>query len=630
MALSASSTAFWNRIVRLRLRQRHTTRRKFERLRDEHGYAGGITIVGDYVGEQRLRGREMFVPLAHPAGHAQVDFGEAVGVIGGVERKLHYFVMELPHSDGCFVKAYPAETTAAFCDGHVSAFAFFGGMPLSVLYDNTKIAVARILGDGKRTHVFAELQSHYLFEDHFGRPGKGNDKDKVEGLVGYSRRNFMVALPAFASFRELNVYLEDRCRARMKDRLRGHDGTIGEKLARDVAAFHPLPAHAYDSCDRKTARVSSLSLVRYKGNDYSVPVTFDHHEVLVRGYVDEVIISYGATEIARHVRSWEKEDFVFDSLHCLRLLEQKTNALDQAAPLQGWDLPECFATIRRLLEARIGKLGKWEFVQVLRLLEAFRMDQVAAGVAAALERGTIGFDAVQASGAVPCRAQTAPARHDGLSLSAQGLRGGDIADELPEPSVGRPVMSDTPQILLAHHLKVLKLPTFLREYDKLARQCAAEGVDHSRYLLRLSELELIDRHRRTVERKIKAAGFPAVKSLDSFDFLAIPSLNKMPVLDLSRCEYISRNENIIAVGNSGTRKTHIALALGLEACRRGKSVGFSAVMKADLSDYGAVWLDFGPAVALGFVHFVVALPGEGDVIAVARCEYLPGDAAEGD
>ena len=393
-------------------KQRHTTRRIFERLRDEHGYAGGLTIVGDYVREQRLHGREMFVPLAHPAGHAQVDFGEAVGIIGGVERKLHYFVMDLAHSDGCFVKAYPAETTEAFCDGHVSAFAFFGGVPLSVLYDNTKIAVARILGDGKRkrTRVFGELQSHYLFEDRFGRPGKGNDKGKVEGLVGYSRRNFMVPLPAFASFRELNAHLEARCRARMKDRLRGHEGTIGERLARDVAAFHPLPAHAYDPCDRRTARVSSLSLVRYKGNDYSVPVAFGHHDVLVRGYVDEVIISYGATEIARHVRSWEKEDFVFDPLHYLRLLEQKTKALDQAAPLQGWDLPECFATIRRLLEARMGKRGKREFVQVLRLLEVFRMDQVTAGIAAALERGTIGFDAVKHL--VLCHVERRPPRLD--------------------------------------------------------------------------------------------------------------------------------------------------------------------------------------------------------------------------
>jgi DNA replication protein DnaC len=135
-------------------------------------------------------------------------------------------------------------------------------------------------------------------------------------------------------------------------------------------------------------------------------------------------------------------------------------------------------------------------------------------------------------------------------------------------------MSDTPDLLLAHHLKALKLPTFLREYDKVARQCAAEGIDHSRYLLQLAELELIDRERRMVERRIKAARFPAVKSLDSFEFKAIPSLNKMLVLELARCEYITRDENIIAVGNSGTGKTHIALGLGLAACQRGLTVGF--------------------------------------------------------
>jgi DNA replication protein DnaC len=135
-------------------------------------------------------------------------------------------------------------------------------------------------------------------------------------------------------------------------------------------------------------------------------------------------------------------------------------------------------------------------------------------------------------------------------------------------------MTDTPQVLLAHHLKALKLPTFLREYDKLARQCAADGVDHPRYLLRLAELELIERERRTVERRIKEARFPAVKSLDSFDFTAIPSLNKALVLELARSEYVSRRENIVAVGNSGTGKSHIALGLGLAACQKGLSVGF--------------------------------------------------------
>ena len=136
-------------------------------------------------------------------------------------------------------------------------------------------------------------------------------------------------------------------------------------------------------------------------------------------------------------------------------------------------------------------------------------------------------------------------------------------------------MTDTPQVLLTHHLKTLKLPTFLREYDKLARQCAAEGVDHVRYLVRLVEMELIDRERRMIERRIRQAKFPTVKSLDAFDFKAIASLNKMLVLELARGEYIERHENVIALGNSGTGKTHIALGLGLAACQRGLSVGFT-------------------------------------------------------
>ena len=136
-------------------------------------------------------------------------------------------------------------------------------------------------------------------------------------------------------------------------------------------------------------------------------------------------------------------------------------------------------------------------------------------------------------------------------------------------------MNDAPEILLTHHLKALKLPTFLREHQKLARQCAAEGMDHVRYLARLVELELIDRERRMVERRIKAAKFPAVKSLDSFDFSAIPKLNKMQVLELARCEWINRRENVIALGPSGTGKTHVALGLGLAACQKGLSVGFT-------------------------------------------------------
>src|SRR5450631_1529962 len=205
-------------------KQRHSSKRIFERLRDEHGYAGGLTIVKDYVLTQRQRLREVFVPLRHDPGHAQADFGEAVAVIGGVERKIHFFAMDLPHSDAGFVQAYPAETTEAFCAGHAAAFSFFGKVPKSILYDNTTLAVARILGDGtrQRTRVFSELQSHYLFLDRFGRPGKGNDKGKVEGLVGLVRRNYLVPMPHAASFAALNEQLLAACRRRFGDRLRGH------------------------------------------------------------------------------------------------------------------------------------------------------------------------------------------------------------------------------------------------------------------------------------------------------------------------------------------------------------------------------------------------------------------------
>jgi len=393
-------------------KQQHTSKRIFERLRDEHAFTGGITIVKDYVAGVHQRAQEMFVPLVHPPGHAQADFGEALAVIGGVEQKIHYFAFDLPHSDANFVVAYPAETTEAFCDGHVQAFTFFDGVPRSILYDNTKIAVAKILGDGKRqrTRVFTELQSHYLFQDRFGRPAKGNDKGKVEGLVGYARRNFMVPVPVFETFAALNAHLADCCRKRLGERLRGHTETIGERLVRDLASLQqPLPP-PYDACEKVGTRVSSLSLVRYRLNDYSVPTSFGHRDVLVRGYVHEVVISCGTEIIARHLRSYEREDFVFDPLHYLALIEHKINALDQAAPLADWKLPDEFATLRRLLEGRMGKPGKREFVQVLRLMENFSIEDVAAAVRDAIQRGAVGFDAVKHL--VLCRMERRPPRLD--------------------------------------------------------------------------------------------------------------------------------------------------------------------------------------------------------------------------
>jgi len=348
----------------------------------------------------------------HPAGEAQVDFGEALVVIAGVEQKAHYLAMDLPQSDDCFVAAFPAETTEAFLEGHIRAFAYFGGVPTRILYDNTRIAVAKILGgeERQRTPSFSELQSYYLFADKFGRPAKGNDKGKVEGLVGYARRNFMVPIPRVSSWEELNAHLEQQCRKRRERRLRGHTETIGERFERDRAALLPLPAAPYEACEKISARVSSLSLVRYRSNDYSVPTEYGHRQVWVKGYVHEVVIACASEVIARHQRSYERETVVFDPLHYLALLEQKTRALDQAAPLAGWLLPECFAQLRRLLEARLRKHGSREYVQVLRLLETFDLEEVTYAVEQALKLGTISFDAVRHL--LLCRIERRPPRLD--------------------------------------------------------------------------------------------------------------------------------------------------------------------------------------------------------------------------
>ena len=378
-------------------KQRHTAKRIWDRLKAEHAFRGGYTVVKDYVRQARIRHKEVFVPLAHPPGGAQSDFGEALVVIGGVEQKAHFQCMDLPHSDDCFVVAFPAENTESFLEGHTQAFAYFGGVPRTILYDNTRIAVKEITGDGERkpTVAFSGLQSHYLFAAKFGRPGKGNDKGNVEGLVGYARRNFMVPVPRAASWEELNAHLLEECRKRRERKLWGHNETIAVRFERDREKLLALPPVPLEACEQRSTRASSQALVRYETNDYSVPTEYGHRQVLLKAFVWEVVISWSSEVIARHKRSYDREEMIFNPLHYLALLEQKTNALDQAAPLEGWQLPEEFAELRRQMESRLGKRGRREYVQVLRLLETFSLQEVAAAVREALRFPAIAFDAVK-------------------------------------------------------------------------------------------------------------------------------------------------------------------------------------------------------------------------------------------
>ena len=393
-------------------KQRHTAKRIYERLRDECGFGGGYTIVKDYVRTKKRGSREMFVPLSHPPGHGQADFGEALVDIGSVERKAYFFAFDLPHSDACYVRAYPAANTEAWLDGHVHAFAFFGAVPRSILYDNDRCLVAKIQADGtrKRTQRFSAMLSHYVIGDRYGRPGKGNDKGKVEGLVGYARRNFMVPMPRFADWDAFNAYLEEQCRKRQGDILRGHKTSIGERLEADLGAMRDLPAAPFEACDLQSGQVTSTSVVRYRGNDYSVPVAYGHREVWIKGFVDRIVVGCAAEVIANHTRSYDSGDMVFDPIHYLRLIKLKIMAFDQAAPLQGWDLPDAFATLQRLLEARQGKVGKREYVQVLRLLERFEMEVLHLAVKDALRMGAINFDAIKHL--LLCRVERRPPRLD--------------------------------------------------------------------------------------------------------------------------------------------------------------------------------------------------------------------------
>jgi transposase len=357
-------------------KQKHTAKQIYDRLKEERAFAGSYTTVRTYVAKKRLKSREMFVPLSHAPGMAQVDFGQAQVKINGVACIAHFFVMQLPFSDAVFVKAYPAENTEAFADGHQAAFLFFGGVSKRILYDNTTIAVKKILKDGKReqTRGFVELRSHFLFEEAFAAVARGNEKGGVENLIGFVRRNFMVPLPDFESFEVLNAHLATCCKKRQLTVVRGSLETIGQRLARE--SFLPLPQAPYEACRVQCAKITSQGLVRFDNNDYSVPTTTGQQKVWIKGFVDRVVVAYEDKVIAEHPRSYSREDVVFNPLHYLKLLERKTGAFVQAAPLKGWKLPAVFQKVHDILYKKDGKEGRRSYIRILQFLENFSEDEL--------------------------------------------------------------------------------------------------------------------------------------------------------------------------------------------------------------------------------------------------------------
>lgn len=361
---------------RVHRKQRHTAKRIYDRLKEERSFTGGYTIVRVYIAGKRLRSGEMFVPLSHEPGMAQVDFGQAQVKIKGRPCTAHFFVMQLPFSDGVFAKAYPCENTEAFVDGHQAAFTFFGGVAGRILYDNTTIAVKKVLkGDlREETLGFTALRSHFLFEEAFAAVSRGNEKGGVENLVGFVRRNFMVPIPDFESFEALNEYLEACCQKRQLTTVRGHDQTIAMRLSREV--FLPLPAVPYEACRIQSGKITSQGLVRFQNNDYSVPTTLGQQKVWIKGFVDRVVITVQDQTVADHPRSYGREEVIFNPLHYLKLLEHKTRAYDQAAPLKGWILPDVFEKVHGILYRKDGKEGRREYIRILQFLETFSQGEL--------------------------------------------------------------------------------------------------------------------------------------------------------------------------------------------------------------------------------------------------------------
>jgi transposase len=378
-------------------KQRHTAKRILERLRDEHGYCGGRTIVQEEVHRWRQRSAEVFMPLKHPPGEAQVDFGSATVVYRGQERKAAVFVMSLPYSDALFCQIFPRECTETFQEGHRRAFEFFGGVPNRITYDNTKIAVTKVLQKRDRTltREFLRLESHYLFEHHFCLVRRPTEKGHVESLVGYSRRNFLVPVPKLDDFEVFNEGLLDDCRRELGRQVRGKPGTKAELLDEDVRAMLPLPAQPFEARRVEICQANSLSLVRFDRNDYSVPTQYAHRTIMATGSIERVRFVVQDQMVAEHLRDWDNENVHYDPLHYLALLERKPGALDFGKPFDDWDLPEGFGVLRRRLEGELGSAGRREFIKVLRLLESCEPRELAHAVDRALMIGAMTVEAIR-------------------------------------------------------------------------------------------------------------------------------------------------------------------------------------------------------------------------------------------
>lgn len=390
-------------------KQRYTAHRIFQLLQKD-GYAGSESNVRGYIGQlkQARQRPATFLPLEfEPGQDAQVDWGVAEAIIGGVRQTVQVFVMRLNYSRRAFVRAYPAQKQEAFFEGHVLAFQHFGGVPHRLAYDNLAAAV-KILVEGRvreEQRAFVAFRSHYLFQSHFCTPGQGHEKGGVEHAVGFARRNFMVPIPQAASFEALNAYLLSECVADGVRVVAGQKASIEQLWQSEKAQLRPLPLRHFECSVTRPARLTPYSQLIYETNRYSVPVELARANLTIKAYPFRVdILGEAESEgllktqvIASHPRSYGREQDMFNPLHYLKLLEQRPGAFDYAKPLKRWreEWPPVYHRMLECLKAKWPEgRGVKEFIAILKLHQTHHPALVEAAISQALAWGCVHFDGV--------------------------------------------------------------------------------------------------------------------------------------------------------------------------------------------------------------------------------------------
>jgi transposase len=423
-------------------KQRHTAAQVFRRLRDEHDFAGGYDQVRRYIGRKRRDRRETFIPLAHdPGQRLEADFGHIHVDFPDGRRLVPVLIAAWSYSHYGFALALPAERTEAILAGMVEAFGFFGCVPHEVWWDNPATVVAQIFAGRERrpNPYYAALASHYLFDPLFCMPARGNEKPHAETRVRVLQQQWATPVPQVADLAALNLLLRDRCLQEAGRTVQGRDETIGQRFLRDRAEALPLPAYPFDACITQAAQVDKYQTVRFDKNRYSVPRHCAYQAVTVKGYVDRVEVTAHGQVVARHPRSYGREEQVLDPLHYLAALERRPAALDHAPVLRDWRLPEPFSRLRQDLEQRHGlRAGARQYIRVLQLLAEHPLRRVQQAVEKCLRQGPLSAERICTSvarlveaGVQPSAAadEVTPICHSSVTPLCQ--------DQVPRPDLGR-------------------------------------------------------------------------------------------------------------------------------------------------------------------------------------------------